>query len=380
MLYAYDDAFHPGRPSAPPIPEDLRARLRTDEHVATSSTRTSRDVEVMVRTPWGTGPCAYVLAHGTTDPSWGAVLPESPLWLLPIGVVLAAVLVGVGPVLRRIRRLTEAASRSASVSYANVVTASGDDEISELARAFDAAAREVQSQLQAKERREKALRDFLANTTHDVMIPLTVLQGHLATLRARAEEGPEADRAVLVSAMDEAHYMASLVHNLAMVARFDADDVILQKSDVDLNALVQRVVGRHAPIARQLGVSIESAVPEEPVVVFADVTLLEQAVSNVTYNAIRYNERNGHVAIILEALRGGAFSLRVIDDGPGVPDAAMAALTQRGMRSDEARTRVPEGQGLGLHIAHRAVELHGYQLRFDQSEYGGLEVTLEGSA
>ena len=305
-------------------------------------------------------------------------MPETKVWVLPMLAVLAAVLLAVGPVVGRIQRLTEAVQRSASTSYTSPVAMGGGDEVADLARAFDAAGREIRAQLQENEQREQALRHFLGNTTHDVMIPLTVLQGHLATLREHAAEGRPLDVSVVVSAMDEAHYMASLVHNLAVTARLEAAEVELQRTAIDLNAVVARVLGRHRPIARELGVELESSVPEGPTLVLADVTLIEQAVSNVTYNAIRYNRAGGHVAVILEVTSEERFCISVIDDGPGIPEDELSTLSERGARGAEARTRAPEGQGLGLHIAYRAAALHGYRLTLQRSEYGGLEVRLEG--
>ncbi|WP_437753949.1 sensor histidine kinase [Sorangium sp. So ce1389] len=379
VLFAYDEQLRSRNPAAPAVPEALSRALQQADVAVLPFAWGSSDVEVLARMPWSTGPCAIVVGRGTTDPAWGSILPATELWLLPMAVVLGAVLLAVGPVVRRIRRLTEAVRRSASASYGSPVEVLGRDEIGELAAAFNAAGGEIRAQLQEKDRREEALRHFLANTTHDVMIPLTVLQGHLATLRQRAGEGQPADVGVLVSAMDETHYMASLLHNLATVARLDAAEAALQRSEVDLNALVLRVIGRHRPIARQAGVAIEGAVPAEPLVVQADVTLIEQAVSNVAYNAVRYNRPGGHVAVILEPAAPDRFSLRVIDDGPGIDPAALSKLVARGARADEARTRAPEGQGLGLHIAYRAAELHGFRLTLRPSEHGGLEVELEGA-
>ncbi|MDI1478181.1 HAMP domain-containing sensor histidine kinase [Polyangium sp. y55x31] len=378
VVHAYDESLHSANPDAPVIPEALARAIREQDVAIASYVLPTSSVEILARMPWGTGPCAYVLARGTTDPTWGAVLPESNIWLLPTVAVFAAMLLALGPVVRRIRKLTEAVERSASATYADAVLMEGDDEIGVLARAFNAAGREIRSQLEEKDRREQALRHFLANTTHDVMIPLTVLQGHLATLREDAAAGKPVDVGALVSAMDEAHYMASLVHNLAATARLEAADVKLQRCEVDLEALVKRVVGRHKPIAKQLGVSIETAVPGEPVTVSADVTLLEQAISNVTYNAVRYNRPGGHVAVILERVTKESFRLRVVDDGPGIPEAELSRLAERGFRGNEARSRAPDGQGLGLHITLRAAELHGFRLTLRPSEYGGLEVELEG--
>jgi signal transduction histidine kinase len=285
----------------------------------------------------------------------------------------------VGPIVQRIRRLGDDVERAVASRYSEPIAARGDDEIADVARAFNAAGLQIREQLAEKAMREQALREFLANTTHDVMIPLTVLQGHLATLQRNAAAGAPTDAATVKAAMDEAHYMAALMHNLGVVARLDTPGAPVHRGAVDLNALVARVVARHGPIARQLEVALDSAVPEEPVVVEGDVTLLEQAVSNVVYNAIRYNRPHGHVAAILERQAPGGFRLRVIDDGPGIAEEERARIFERGVRSDAARTRSPEGQGLGLHIARRVAELHCLELRLGPSEFGGLQVDLAGA-
>nr|WP_276600663.1 HAMP domain-containing sensor histidine kinase [Nannocystis sp. ILAH1] len=383
VLFAYDAALRSANPGAPALGEPLVAAIATSE-VATwprSWVRSwvSAEVEVLVRMPWDSGPCARVLAQGSTVPGWlGAVLPPTRIWLTPLVALFAAVLLAMGPIVGRIRRLTEAVRRSASAGYASAVPIDGDDEVGQLARAFEAAGREVRAQLAAKDRREAALREFLANTTHDVMIPLTVLQGHLSELIEGASAGAAVDRGALVAAMGEAHYIAAIVHNLAVMAKIDADAPRLHREPVAMGVLVERVLARHRPIARRLQVELDGAVPESPLHVDADVTLLEQAVSNVVYNAIRHNRAGGHVAVLLEGIAGDRFRLRVVDDGPGVPADELAQLVERGFRSDAARTRAPDGQGLGLHIAARVAALHGLELVFDSPPGGGLQVDFIG--
>jgi signal transduction histidine kinase len=192
------------------------------------------------------------------------------------------------------------------------------------------------------------------------------------------QAGKPRSAAILTSAMDEAHYLGALMQNLATVARLDSGGWQPVIGVVDMNALVHRVVSRHQAIARRFEIAVELAVPDDPVTTAGDLTLLEQAVSNVVYNAVRHNRAGGHVAVILDAIVGHRFSLRVVDDGPGVPAAQLARLVERGFRSDAARTRSPDGLGLGLDITLRIAELHHLELRFGPSEYGGLQVDLEG--
>lgn len=379
-LYGYDAEGRAIDPDAPVLAPPELAALAAGELVSRSTLWNAGEVEILLRAPWGTGPCAVVLARGTKEPWLGAILPPTRVWLAPIAVVLLAVVIAVGPFVRRIRRLAAAVERQAASGYADEepAVAPGGDEVDELSRAFAAAGREVRAQLAARDRRERALREFLDDTTHDVMIPLTVLQGHLAALRDRGAAGQALDGTTLGAAMQESHYIASLLHNLALAARLDADGPELQRGPVELGALVERVAARHRPIAEQLGVALEHTVPDPPRWAEADLTMLEQALGNLVYNAIRHNHRGGHVAIFVDDAGPGRFVAHVLDDGPGIAAEQLTAVRERGVRGNEARTRAPGGRGLGLDIAVRVCELHGYALRMGPSEAGGLHVEVEG--
>jgi signal transduction histidine kinase len=304
------------------------------------------------------------------------------VWLVSIVPLLlglvAVIWIASGPVVRRVRALSAAVRASAATRYETPVPEAGRDEITDLARAFNEAGAEVRAHLATVERRDRTLREFLANTTHDVMIPLTVLQGHLAALERAAASGTAADRPLVVGAMGEAHHIGSLLHNLAAVAKLETPDHLVHRHPVDLGRLVERVVERHRPLARPAGVVIEYAVPEDPVTVDADVTLLEQAIGNVVHNAVRYNRPGGHVAVVLEQPAGSAgCRITVVDDGPGVSEADLARLTERRYRDEAARQREPTGLGLGLSIAREVAERHGVSMRLRRVDPTGLAVVFE---
>lgn len=380
QLFPYDAQFISRNPRAPVLEVGMREDIRAGRESVSRRFEQGGDLilDVLVRMPWEEGPCAYILARRREPPdSPLRNLPPLEAWGLPTLAVLAAMLVSLGPVVRRIRNLTQDVRASAGSRYQQPISVRGSDEIAELARVFQEARQEIQGQMAQQEAREQALRDFLANTTHDVMTPLTVLQGHLSAIQQRSARGEPLETALVSSAMNEAHYMASLVHNLAVAARLEGEPE-LQRAPVDLNALISRVLARHQPVARQRRISLESGVPEAPVKVLGDVTLIEQAVSNVVFNGIRYGREEGHVAVVLESTRQGRFHLRVIDDGPGISEEERSRLLERRFRGNAARTREPLGQGLGLHITHHVVQLHGWNLTLEPSEYGGLEVGFSG--
>jgi signal transduction histidine kinase len=376
-MFAYDRQGASADPTAPPLPSALRAELSRRPLARAAAGRVD---DVLLAMPWAEGPCALVLVRRPLPPLDGvlrAFVPAVELWVPATAVLVFGLLIAMGPVVRRLRSLRAKVLESAKAGYQAEIGVGGADEIGDLARAFEEAGREVRAQMEAQQRRERTLRDFLENTTHDVMIPLTVLQGHLAALAERAAKVEPADAAAVNGAVQEAHYMASLLHNLATAAKLEAGEPSLQRHPVDLGGVLQRAVARHQPVAKRSEVSLEMAVPPEPLTASGDVTLIEQALSNVIYNAVRYNHPGGHVAAVLERTPDG-FSVRVIDDGPGIPEEERSRLLERYFRGNAARTRAPEGRGLGLSIAFRVAELHGWTLKLGPSEAGGLQVELRG--
>lgn len=365
QYYAYDAA---GRPSAADAPELPAVR---DGAASTKYWAGSGFGVALVVPLGGEGPCAYLLARIPPRPA--ELRDQLQALLLVVLSVLGAAWFAAGPVIGRLRCLGDAVRQSAASHYATPVPTAGRDEVAALASAFNEAGQQVRSHLVDLQAREETLREFVANTTHDVAIPLTVLQGHLAALDAELAS-PE-HREHVRAAVQEAHYMGSLLRNLGAATTLDGAVVAVALSPVDLSALVERVVARHRPIARASAVELNAAVPDPPLVFASDPTLLDQAVSNLVDNAVRYNHAGGHVAVLLDHTDRG-FALSVIDDGPGVSDEELAQLTKRWFRGSEARTRRPDGKGLGLAIVSESVGRLGLHLQFSRPDDGGLRADI----
>jgi signal transduction histidine kinase len=323
--------------------------------------------------PWDEGPCAVLLLRTKGPPYWlsGAVL--MPAFLVAL-VVIAVALFSAGPIVRRIRQLTESVHRIGTEN-AEPIAVEGHDEIAELGAAFERNRQTIRGQLASLRSREAALRNYITHTTHDVMVPLSVLQGHLSSLQQRIEAGEALDAKAILPALEEAQYLGSLLHNLNAAARLEAHEGLAHRNVISLNRLVERVVDRHLPIAKRKQITLEHAVPEHTVQIVGDLTLLEQALGNVVHNAIRYNRPGGHVAVVLEGSEQ-AWSLRVIDDGPGIPQTDRVRVLEPSFRGSEARTRHPHGLGLGLHIASDVAKRHGLEIELGETEGGGLTVVM----
>ena len=380
-FFAYGADLSSQNSFAPVLAAELRAGLLAGESVVSRGSSSDAEVplEVAVRMEWFDQPgtsCAVVLVRqvGSSGPSQaGEFLLGGGL----VGIVMLLVLVAsVGPVVTRVRKLTRRVRDAAESHYSHGVPVEGGDELTELARAFNSAGVEVQEHVELLEQRERSLREFVEGTTHDVMLPLTVLQGHLVRLLQRASKE---DQQVLGDALEEADYMASIVRNLGTAAKLEAGNMPLRTDPVDLVGICERVVSRHTPVAREKNVGLESVLPGEALLTVGDGTLFEQAVSNLVHNAVRYVDSGGHVVIVLSSSAGG-FCLSVLDDGPGIPAQDMERLTERSWRADSARTRYPDGKGLGLAIAKEVATRHGMTLTLSSApELGGLRVELKGT-
>jgi len=372
-VFAYDAHFVSANPDSPAFPSDLATQLRAGSEVATDRSPGARRTEVAVRMPWTEGPCAVLLMRSKGPPPWfsGAVL--MPAFLVALVVILVA-LFAAGPIVRRIRQLTDSVRTLGSDSK-EPIRIEGNDEIAELGAAFEQSRQTIQAQLAGLREREAALRNYIANTTHDVMLPLSVLQGHLVSLQQRIEAGEAVDANAIVPSLEESQYLGSLLHNLNAGARLEAHEGLSHRDPIDLNRLVERVVDRHQPIAKRKQIGLDLAVPETAIEFPGDLTLLEQALGNIVQNAIRYNRTHGHVAVILEG-SAQRWTLRVVDDGPGISEADRKHVVEPSFRGSEARTRHPHGMGLGLHIASDVAQRHGLRLELRDSDGGGLTVEL----
>lgn len=213
-------------------------------------------------------------------------------------------------------------------------------------------------------------RDFVANVSHELKTPLTALMGFIETLRGPAR-GDERARDHFLSMMAaEAERMDRLVIDLLSLSRVEADARIRPTDRLDLYDVVHRAVMTLTPIAGEHGAQIVTELPEGGTAeVAGDADQLQQVLSNLIENAIKYGARR--VTLALEDVeweataRGPAWRFKVIDDGPGIAADHVPRLTERFYRVDDHRSRAQGGTGLGLAIVKHIVDRHRGRLKIE---------------
>ncbi len=328
----------------------------------------------------GEGPCSAFqidrrldhLAVKEIRVAWATAL------FVALFVLLAGALVAVlRPLLRRLSILERAAAGVGSPEVARQV--SGSDELGTIAEAMARAFEQITLDRERILREVRVRDEFIADISHDVRTPTTSLQLSLEELDERvARDAPDA-RPLVRRALADVVYIASLVANLGMARKLsDENGPLPTLRPVDLRSIAERVALRCAIFAKRQGIVVEHALGEAPVLVMTDPVILEQMLTNIVENAIRYNEVGGRVALTLDRRGREGFVVHVRDDGPGVAPSELPHLGQRTFRSSAARERDPRGSGLGLAIVRAGCDRFGWTCGFATLEPRGLEVALEG--
>ena len=219
------------------------------------------------------------------------------------------------------------------------------DEIGELAATFD----------RMIERLDKAFRlqkDFIADASHELRSPLTVIRGNLDLLKRNLGEPDRAESLRAIEA--EARRMAEIVNDLLFLAEIESGE-LLRQEPVSLKDIVLGEVERLQPVARHHRIVIGR---REDLSINGDSQRLRRMLGNLIDNAIKYTPEGGTITLSLYR-EGGRAKLEVADTGIGIAPAHLPHIFDRFYRVDKARSRASGGTGLGLAIVRSIAEQHG---------------------
>lgn len=216
------------------------------------------------------------------------------------------------------------------------------------------------------ERLELVRQEFLSNVSHELRTPLTAIIAFVETLETGALEDPESSQRFLSIIRKNASRMHGLIDDILELTAIEGGNVTLRAASVNLHELVSEVCASLAAKAATQGVSLVNEIAPE-VTVHADSRRLEQMLTNLIDNGIKFSREGGTVKIRHEA--GTRDRIFVEDNGDGIPAQHLERLFERFYRIDRARSRDMGGTGLGLAIVKHLALLHGGEVTVD-SELG----------
>lgn len=206
-------------------------------------------------------------------------------------------------------------------------------------------------------RSERLRRELVANVSHELRTPLTSIKGFVETLLAGALRDEQNSRRFLEIIEAETNRLTKLVDDLLELSRLESKGVTFRMQPVDLGELCLAVAHRQQPRAERAGVRLECSV-QPGVVVVADPDRVEQVLTNLVDNALKFTAEGGRIHVRVEAC-GPEARVSVEDTGRGIPPDDLPHVFERFYRADRSRTRTSGGSGLGLAIAKHLVEMQG---------------------
>lgn len=275
--------------------------------------------------------------------------------------------------LRPLDRVADSATRvsklpldKGDVNLAERVSEEDTDPRTEVGRvgsAFNHMLGHISRAFAARQASEEKVRRFVADASHELRTPLASIRGYAELTRRGGAELPDDVRHSLNRIESEATRMTGLVEDLLLLARLD-EGRELQQKPVDLSRIiVDAVSDAHAAGPDH---TWDMELPEEPLEVIGDQARLHQVVVNLLANARVHTPAGSTVQVVLERQEDEVL-LRVIDNGPGIPQEQMPELFERFTRGDASRTRATGSTGLGLAIVNAVVQAH----------HGSVTVTSE---
>ncbi|RMF80401.1 MAG: HAMP domain-containing protein, partial [Chloroflexi bacterium] len=271
-------------------------------------------------------------------------LLQSALVGLIIAVILA-ILISRG-IARPLQRVAYAATAIAEGHYNQRVPVSGPPEVRIVAEAFNNMSEEVLHAQQAQ-------KDFIANVSHDLKTPLTSIQGYSQAIIDGAAKDPTHAARII---HEEAGRLNRMVVQLTDLTRLEAGRLSMQTEPIDMGQLTAAVAQRLAIMAHEKHIALDVQANPMPEIA-GDGDRLDQVLTNLISNAIKYTPDGGRVQIIAQVANGGV-EVVVRDTGVGIPPEDLPRIFERFYQVDKARGP-KRGTGLGLAITREIVHAHG---------------------
>ncbi|MGE0529446.1 MAG: ATP-binding protein [Bdellovibrionales bacterium] len=225
-------------------------------------------------------------------------------------------------------------------------------------------------------RLERIRQDFVANVSHELKTPLTVIKANVETLLdGAAEDANHRDR-FLKRIADHADRLNNLIHDLLSLARIESGSGTYVFKTIEVEEVVNACLQNYLPLAESKKQTLEVVAPPEPWTLWADEEAIFQILGNLVENAIKYTPEHGKITVRWWGSEKQVM-LEVRDTGVGIPEHELARIFERFYRVDKARSRQLGGTGLGLSIVkHLTQALNGSVTA--ESIYGKGSVFLVG--
>lgn len=223
-------------------------------------------------------------------------------------------------------------------------------------------------------------REFLGNIAHELKTPLFTVQGYILTLLDGAMKDRVVTKKYLSRASKGVERLVYIVKDLDLLTNLEKGNTELDLVEFDVLDLIQNVFEMLEMRASKSNINLEfDKKYEEPILVYADVERIQQVLTNLIVNSIKYGKNKGTTEVSVQPIFENKIIVRIRDNGEGIEEEHLPRLFERFYRVDKSGNRRMGGSGLGLAIVKHIIEAHGEQIFVEsQAEIGSeFSFTLE---
>lgn len=239
-----------------------------------------------------------------------------------------------------------------------------------VSRQLDRLRKNIRGYMEKKQAEETMLRDrdtfrreFIGNLAHELKTPLFTAQGYILTLMEGGMDDPAISAKYLKRASIGLDRLVSVVKDLDTITKLESGRNVPVREDFDLAALAENIVGMVDMEAAERGVKVYlEGNYDEPMTVYADEMRIEQVLTNLVINSVRYSKEKGGYVRIRFYRADDKIVTEVSDNGIGIAPGDLTRIFERFYRVDKSRSRDNGGSGLGLSIVKHIIESHGEKI------------------
>lgn len=230
--------------------------------------------------------------------------------------------------------------------------------------------------------REEYRKDFIGNVSHELKTPLFTVQGYILTLLDGAMEDKKVRKKYLQRANKGVERLIYIIKDLDLITKLEVGDLSLEMSSFDIIELITNVFDLLEMKASKRNIALTFDMDyKTPIYVWADRDKIQQVITNLVVNSIKYGHPEGTTEVSVENLIKNKVIVRVTDNGEGIPESHIQRIFERFYRIDKSGSRKEGGSGLGLSIVKHIIEAHGEKIYVESVVDVGSEFsfTLEKS-
>lgn len=222
---------------------------------------------------------------------------------------------------------------------------------------------------------ERERREFVANVSHELRTPLTSMNSYIEALESGAWEDKELAPQFLSVTREETERMIRLVNDLLQLSKMDNESDQITKEIIDFNMFINKIINRHEMSDKET--TFVREIPNNPIFTEIDPDKMTQVFDNVITNAMKYSRGDKRVEFhVKQNALYNRMTIRVKDNGIGIPINKVDKIFDRFYRVDKARTRKMGGTGLGLAISKEIVEAHNGRIWANSVEGQGTSIFI----